>query len=187
VKGEPPVKPRVEVGGILPEYLPTITELATQWDVFPFAYDWRDDLDKAADDLAARIKAWRGGKPVHLVGHSMGGLVSRWFISKYPDLWKDMQDPSGLQSGGRLIMLGTPNRGSLTIPLVLSGKERTVRLLAACDIAHRLPELLDILGTFLGCYEMLPSPRPDLPDDRRKLLDGAAWGDLPVRGPHPAA
>src|SRR5262249_37593345 len=148
VKGEPPVKPRVAVGGILPEYLPTITELATQWDVFPFAYDWRDDLDKAADDLAARIKAWRGGKPVHLVAHSMGGLVSRWFISKYPDLWKDMQDPSGLQSGGRLIMLGTPNRGSLTIPLVLSGKERTVRLLAACDITHRLPELLDILGTF---------------------------------------
>lgn len=185
VKGEkPPVKVRVKVGGILPEYLPTITELATQWDVLPFAYDWRDDLDKAADDLAARIKAWRNGKPVHLVAHSMGGLVSRWFIRKYPDLWKQMQDPSGMQSGGRLIMLGTPNRGSLTIPLVLTGEERTVKLLETCDVKHDMPELLDILGTFLGCYEMLPSPRSAPGDDRGRLWDETAWGTVPVRASH---
>ena len=176
-----PGKLRVQVGGMLPEYLPTITELGTQWDVLPFAYDWRDDLDKAADDLARRIEEWRGGQPVHLVAHSMGGLVSRWFIRKHRDLWKAMQDPSGMKRGGRLVMLGTPNRGSLTIPLVLSGEGKTVKLLAKCDLKHNMPELLDILGTFLGCYQMLPSPRLQFGDDRMKLWEKKAWGTLPVR------
>lgn len=182
VGGEaPPPKVRVQVAGMLPEYLPLVTELGTQWDVLPFAYDWRDDLDKASDDLAQRIERWRNGQPVHLVAHSMGGLVSRWFIRKHRDLWKAMQDPSGLKRGGRLVMLGTPNRGSFAIPLVLSGEEKTVKILELCDAKHDMPELLDILGTFLGCYQMLPSHCLEFGDDRLALWDRETWGRLPVR------
>jgi pimeloyl-ACP methyl ester carboxylesterase len=42
------------------------------------------------------------GKQVHIVAHSMGGLVSRWFIEK----------EGGDQVVQHLVMLGTPNGGS---------------------------------------------------------------------------
>jgi hypothetical protein len=42
------------------------------------------------------------GKTLHMVAHSMGGLVSRWFIEHL----------DGHRSVQRLVMLGTPNGGS---------------------------------------------------------------------------
>jgi hypothetical protein len=77
-------------------------------------------------------------------------------------------------------MLGTPNRGSYSIPLVLSGADASVRKLERADLVHDMPELLDIIGTFAGCYQMLPSPLGSAVDDRARLYDSAAWGTLPV-------
>src|SRR5262249_17942240 len=42
------------------------------------------------------------GKTLHIVAHSMGGLISRWFIER----------EGGNQVVQHLIMLGTPNAGS---------------------------------------------------------------------------
>ncbi len=42
------------------------------------------------------------GKTVHIIAHSMGGLVSRWFI----------EQEGGQEIVSHLIMLGTPNSGS---------------------------------------------------------------------------
>ena len=111
-------------------YLSMILELDTRWDVRPFPFDWREDIDKSADRLAAEVRAFGGGGPVHLVAHSMGGLVSRRFLQRHPDIWRSMDDPSGQGRGGRLVMLGTPNRGSFAIPLTLTGNEKLVKLLA---------------------------------------------------------
>jgi len=104
-------------------YLPMILELDTRWHVRPFPFDWREDIDKSADRLAGEVQAFGGGAPVHLVAHSMGGLVSRRFIQRHRDLWKTMDDAAGQGRGGRLVMLGTPNRGSFAIPLTLTGGE----------------------------------------------------------------
>ena len=120
------------------------------------------------------------GEPVHLVAHSMGGLVSRRFAQRFPETWRAMDDASGAGRGGRLIMLGTPNRGSFAIPLTLSGAEKVVQLLAKADVHHSLEELLGIIGTFPGMYQMLPSPLVDLQDDHKKLFDEASWGSLPA-------
>ena len=173
-------KNRIRVAGIFPEYLPLLTELADQWQVAPFAFDWRLSIDDAAASLAERVKSWANGEPAHIVAHSMGGLVSRRFIQLFPRVWESMQDTDGRGRGGRLIMLGTPNKGSLAIPLVLTGKEKTVRMLETLDIRHDMRELLTILGTFVGSYQMLPSPDVAAGDDRARLFDPAEWGNLPV-------
>ena len=157
-------------------YLSMILELDTRWDVRPFPFDWREDIDKSADRLAAEVRAFGGGGPVHLVAHSMGGLVSRRFLQRHPDIWRSMDDPSGQGRGGRLVMLGTPNRGSFAIPLTLTGNEKLVKLLAKADIPHRLSALLSIIGSFPGLYQMLPSPLLDLDDDHRRLFDAQTWG-----------
>jgi pimeloyl-ACP methyl ester carboxylesterase len=163
-------------------YLPMLLALQARWQTRPFPYDWRADLDRGANALADEVRSWAAGEPCHLVAHSMGGLVARRFIQKYPELWASMQDASGQGRGGRLVMLGTPNRGSYAIPLALSGEEKTVRSLALLDVKHDLEGLLAILNTFVGSYQLLPSPKLDLGgDDHRRLFDESTWGRLPVR------
>ncbi|HVF48911.1 MAG TPA: CHAT domain-containing protein [Pyrinomonadaceae bacterium] len=133
------------------------------WNVQPFAFDWRKDINGAADNLSQKINEWFGEESaVHIVAHSMGGLVARSFIKKYPDRWASMWDASGDgRAGGRLVMLGTPTYGSFIIPQVITGIEPMVIKLAWLD-ARRLFGVSDILettNTFPGSLQMLPSPR----------------------------
>jgi hypothetical protein len=164
-------------------YLPLLLELDARWDVHPFAFDWREDIDRSAARLDAEIKAFGAGGPVHLVAHSMGGLVSRRFIQRFGDTWRSMDDPAGSGRGGRLVMLGTPNRGSFAISLTLTGAEKAVRTLDRADLRHDLDDLLSIIGSFPGVYQMLPSPLVDLDDDHAELFDSTSWGAVPVREP----
>ena len=174
----------VVVRGLLDEYLPLVLELDRQWEVLPVAFDWRLDIDRSAHLLDERIRAWAGGEPVHLVAHSMGGLVARRFAQLHPETWRRMADPNQLRQGGRLVMLGTPNRGSFAVPFVLTGEERTVRLLELFDLRHDMSELLAILDTFPGAYQMLPTPELTFGDDRLKLFSKATWGRFPVTQAH---
>ena len=161
-------------------YVPLLMELDTRWHVRPFPFDWREDIDKSAARLDGEIKAFGAGEPVHLVAHSMGGLVSRRFIQLFPETWKTMDDASGGGRGGRLVMLGTPNRGSFAIPLTLSGAEKLVKLLAKADVHHSQKQLLEIVGTFPGLYQMLPfgarRPRRRPQEALRRLELGRAPG-----------
>ena len=151
----------VRASGILKRYYgELLLALSENWNVRAFWFDWRKDLRLAATELEGQIDGWfEDNEPVHLVAHSMGGLVARTFIKKYPERWKSMWDEkNGGQRGGRLVMLGTPNYGSFAIPQTITGIESMVRKLALLDIRHSRAELLDILNSFVGSYQMLPSP-----------------------------
>jgi pimeloyl-ACP methyl ester carboxylesterase len=166
---------QVRVAGLFPDYLPLLAELDTTWKVQPFAFDWRLDIDSSATRLAETVRRFAGGEPCHIVAHSMGGLVARRMIALYPEVWASMLDQEKLGRGGRLVQLGTPNRGSFAIPMVLTGKESVVRKLALIDLKHSLDELLPILATFPGSYQMLPAPGSG-PDDRDRLYLKETWG-----------
>lgn len=60
-------------------------------------------LEVLAEDIHSQIEHFcrQGAGPVHFVGHSMGGLLARVYLSKYK--------PARL---GRAVFLGTPNGGS---------------------------------------------------------------------------
>ena len=76
----------VEPTGILKAYYgELILSLSQNWNVHTFWFDWRKNLNLAADALNASITRWFGDQPVHLVAHSMGGLVARTFIHRHPD------------------------------------------------------------------------------------------------------
>jgi len=157
-------------------YARLILRLSAHWDVQPFAYDWRKDLDLAADMLAATIREKFAGRPVHLVAHSMGGLVARNLIRRHKALWDSM---SAGGRGGRLIMLGTPNRGSFDMVQVFTGQQELVKLLSLVDLKHGRDELVSIIATFAGAYEMLPwDPGCEF------LYSRDAWGDRPVAELH---
>ncbi|HYJ87439.1 MAG TPA: hypothetical protein VEW46_15360, partial [Pyrinomonadaceae bacterium] len=152
---------KVAATGIMKRYYgEMLLSLSENWNVKAFWFDWRKDLDLAADELNMKMGSWFAtNAPVHIVAHSMGGLVARTFIQKYGNRWKTMLDKEGNgKAGGRLVMLGTPNHGSFAIPQVITGLEGLVRKVALIDLRHDLPDLLNTFNSFVGSYQMLPSP-----------------------------
>ncbi len=174
---------RVEPCGLDKDsYAETLLWLKAYWNVEPFAYDWRKDLDQAAERLKDLVETKFKNQPVHLVAHSMGGLVSRNFIRLYPKVWKGMSEPKKVQ-GGRLIMLGTPNYGSHAIAQAMVAKDKLVKWLAAADLRHDLDEVLEVLNGFVGSYQLLPSPAK-LPAAEQGLYDSRIWGRYPIVASH---
>jgi pimeloyl-ACP methyl ester carboxylesterase len=148
--------------------------LADSHEVVAFPYDWRMSLLDEAERLATHIEERLNitTLPVHIVAHSMGGLLARTMIAQRPDLWERIRE-----RGGRLIMLGTPNGGSWVIPRVLLGRETVLRQLSMLDLKHDRRELLEIISRFRGLLELLPARAAGEPDffgaDIWKEFEGA--------------
>jgi len=51
-------------------------------DLLEFGYDWRQDVRDSARRLAQAIDDWRADGPVTIVAHSLGCLVSRWYVER---------------------------------------------------------------------------------------------------------
>ncbi len=91
-------------------------------DGFGHPWDWRRDLVEAAQQLDRRIRDFKEktGRPdlkINLICHSAGGLVARYY-AKYGAadvLDQDQPVPTyeGAKNINKIIMLGTPNAGSV--------------------------------------------------------------------------
>jgi pimeloyl-ACP methyl ester carboxylesterase len=154
-------------------YARAILSLRARWDAVGYAYDWRRDVDEAADGLARLIRERFAGKPVHLVAHSMGGLVARTMILRHPKLWESLEDPEKV-AGGRLVMLGTPNYGSYAIVQAMTGEDRMIGMLEKLDFSHDMRQLLAITNSFVGSYQLLPAPAK-LPGTLDFLYQADTW------------
>lgn len=165
--------------GLNSTYIPLIARLARNWDVHLFPYDWRDDIFRSAGHLGGLVQRLRTEHPnrgINFVAHSMGGLVVRAFIAEHRQSWDELAEVAGASSG-RLVMLGTPNRGSYSIPLTLLGSELAVRGLAAIDRKHTKDEVAAIVAGFPGIYQMLPYADGIEDDNWNDLYRKEAWGD----------
>ena len=171
----------VRATGILKSYYgEALLSLARRWKAQAFWYDWRKNLDDAADQLRIEIDRWFGSNsPVHLVAHSMGGLVCRTFIKRHPDRWKTMWDAAeNGKSGGRLVMLGTPNHGSYLMLQAVCGLAGPIRKLAMIDQRHDTAGIIRILNTFIGSFQLLPAPERD--PAAEPFYESKTYGDLNV-------
>lgn len=70
-------------------------------DFFEYAYDWRMDVRQSARGLAALIDALPAGLPVTIIAHSLGTLVSRYYVERL----------GGKQRVERIILMGGPHQG----------------------------------------------------------------------------
>ena len=131
-------------------------------------YDWRRDMASLGKLLAERIAA-DGKDEVALIGHSMGGLVARAALTH--------------AAGARvsqLVMLGTPNSGSLAAVQALRGTYSVVRKIAMLDLRHDAEFLArEVFSSFPGLHELLPAGNAVSDFD---LFDREMW---PAKGPGP--
>ncbi len=130
---------------------------------FEFPYDWRLDnriaarrlRDQSADWLAAHRTTYPDAKLV-LVAHSMGGLVSRYFLEVFEG-WRDTR---------ALITFGTPYRGSLNALDTLGNGIRKL---------FGLVDLTDVVRSFPSIHQLLPIYRcVDEGSDQLSYVEDAA-------------
>ncbi|MFD6229202.1 hypothetical protein ACFWFZ_20370 [Streptomyces sp. NPDC060232] len=113
---------------------------------FPFPYDWRRDNRAAARRLAERsatwLRDWRESSGntaagLVLIGHSMGGLVARYFVEALQG-WRDTR---------AVVTFGTPYYGSLNaVEFLCNGFQKRIgpfehdltRLLRSLTSLHQL-------------------------------------------------
>ncbi len=98
-----------EPGSLWDDLVPALGEAG--FEVWEFRYPNDQGIDRSADLLAEHWPQLEPDRPVVLVGHSMGGLVVRDFVSR-------LRHPEGAAPavGGPavagVILAGTPNQGS---------------------------------------------------------------------------
>ncbi|MFF5703670.1 esterase/lipase family protein [Streptomyces sp. NPDC012794] len=115
---------------------------------FPFPYDWRRDNRAAARQLAGRgagwLRDWRessgnSAAQLVLVGHSTGGLVSRYYVEALGG-WKDTR---------AVVTFGTPFYGSLNaVEFLCNGFPQRIG-----PFEHDLTRLL---RSFTGLHQLVP-------------------------------
>jgi pimeloyl-ACP methyl ester carboxylesterase len=163
-----------------PSYEPFLAALLERDDLghVTFSYDWRKPLAASARalvDLVLRLYEQGGREPIHVVAHSMGGLVARTALALHGD--------ELTPALGRIVFVGTPHYGSPAIAGYLKNHLWGFDLMA-------------VLGTFLtratfqslwGVLELLPAPRGVYPGTRSN--DPARWRSPSAGDPyeHPCA
>jgi pimeloyl-ACP methyl ester carboxylesterase len=122
--------------------------LASLYDVV-LAFDYENintSIEENARLLKQRLNAVGlgagHGKTLHIVAHSMGGLVSRWFIER----------EGGNQIVNHLIMLGTPNAGS---PWPTVQQWATAALAIGLNSLSTVALPVKVLGTLLSAIETI--------------------------------
>jgi pimeloyl-ACP methyl ester carboxylesterase len=128
---------------------------------YVFAYDWRQDNVTTAKRLDALIEQVRRDYDdptlkVNVIAHSMGGLVTRYYL-RYGTVDALQGDGSfpinmgGAAKIGTVVLLGTPNLGSVSSlqSMILGHK---------VGLSRVAPE---VLATMPSVYELLPHPLID--------------------------
>lgn len=91
-------------------------------DGFGYSWDWRRDLVEAVQKLDRRIQEFKEktGRPdlkINIICHSAGGLVARYYAKYGAADVLDQDHPvptyEGAENINKIIMLGTPNTGSV--------------------------------------------------------------------------
>lgn len=159
-------------------YLKMIVTLARETRLYEFPYDWRRSLEWNADLLHRSLERWSWAAPERrftLVGHSMGGMLARTYLARYPH--------EAEQKIERVIMLGSPLRGAAITTLVFSGGTQPSRVVSKL---HPENDVVRFASNLPSVYQLLPAPPEFFGTDRPYPVDwdvynAEAWGLPNVR------
>lgn len=139
-----------------------------------FPYDWRKPLRASAAHFRGKILKCHAdyGEPVHLVGHSMGGLMIRMMLMLHGDeLWPKI---------GKVVFIATPHYGSPSIAGYLKNHLWGWEEIAILAMFLKR----ETFRTMRGVLSLLPAPAGIYPSTRSggdhpcanfDMYDANAW------------
>ena len=147
---------------------------------YVFTYDWRQDNVVTAARLADLIESIQAdhGDPelkVDLIAHSMGGLVARYYL-RYGrlDVLDDNEFPvnySGADNVRRVILLGTPNLGSVSsLHAFIEGTKIGFRRIPT-EVLATMPSVYQLFPHNLNEWLLMPNGKPL----ERDIFDVEIW------------
>jgi pSer/pThr/pTyr-binding forkhead associated (FHA) protein len=130
-------------------------------DLFEFAYDWRQDVRQSARQLGAYVEGLEANQPVIIIAHSLGTLVSRYYIERL----------GGVDRVQRVILMGGPHRG---VPKALTSLLATPDLLPFGLMGEKMRR---ILASFPSSFQILPEYECGIDQEQRKhnFLEDDSW------------
>jgi pimeloyl-ACP methyl ester carboxylesterase len=154
--------------------------------LYVFPYDWRRDIVESAQALGCMIEELkrRLGRPdlrFDIVAHSMGGLVARYYamygVRDVLDIGPARPDWSGARNLNRIVMIGTPNAGSMNaLRVLLNG----FSALSFDALPRKLRQKLPIARVGIHATFTSPSLYQLLPPQQHARFFDAGMTPLPV-------
>ncbi|HEX8920544.1 MAG TPA: hypothetical protein VF766_03640 [Pyrinomonadaceae bacterium] len=139
-----------------------------------FPYDWRKPFNSSTEALKNLILQTydsNGNCPVHLVAHSMGGLMVRATLMEHgDDLWPKL---------GRIVFIATPHYGSQAIGGYLKNHFWGFELMALLGLYLGR----ETFRSLWGVLSLLPAPRGIYPGTRPN--DSHPWRSTDANNPYP--
>jgi pimeloyl-ACP methyl ester carboxylesterase len=132
-------------------------------DFFEFPYDWRQDVRVSARQLALFIDSLPTRHPVTIMSHSLGTMVSRYYIERL----------NGNRRVEQVVLMGGPHQGSLKI---LTSMLVAPEVLPFGLMGERLRQ---VILTFPSSYQIIPN-YPCAVDQNGKeinFLEDESWVD----------
>lgn len=143
---------------------PPASKASKKPSVYTFAYDWRQDNRISARELGEAIAVWEKRHPgakAWLIGHSNGGIVSRWYIEK----------EGGKDHVERLFLMGSPWDGApKSMQVMMEGMQ--VMFLRLFNRLVDIPTLTrELVTTFPSYYQLIPHTNPFLRDVSNEVVN----------------
>jgi len=158
--------------------------------LYVFPYDWRRDIVESAQELGCKIEELkrRLGRPdlrFDIVAHSMGGLVARYYAMygerDVLDIRPALPDWSGARNLNRIIMMGTPNGGSMNaLRVLLNGFSGLSATLPPGVLPRKLRQNLPFVRIGVHATFSSPSLYQLLPPQQQARFFDANMNPLPV-------
>ena len=153
----------------------------TKKNYYVFVYDWRQDNVVTARKLAdfidqIRVDYTDPDLKVDIVAHSMGGLITRYYV-RYgrEDVLNSNEFPVNMYGGDRvrrIILLGTPNLGSVVIlRLFITGVQLGTREKIHTETLATMPSLFQLFPHPLNNWIIKSDGKPL----ERDLFSARLW------------
>jgi pimeloyl-ACP methyl ester carboxylesterase len=142
--------------------------------LYTFSYDWRQDNRISGRELGQAVERWAAlhpGAKAWLIGHSNGGIVSRWYIEK----------EGGAKRVSRLFLMASPWDGApKATKIMFEGLETLFR--GGFNLFNIQARTRNLIRTFPSAYQLIPVQDPflhNLNNEVANPFDGRSWLDNP--------
>ena len=128
---------------------------------FEYAYEWRQDVRQSARQLGQAIQNWGIRPPVIIIAHSLGTLVSRYFVECL----------GGKRFVERMILMGGPHAGT---PAGLASLTIGPNLLPFGIMGEQLRR---VVASFPSAYQIIPDHPCGINQDGQPVnfLEDESW------------